>query len=133
MNWDINEIGTFTLNSGTMRISDPCYNKTVWCSGTIPNCVIGEWQAGVAYYNDGMWGRRVALLVAKVANSSVGFDLANDIYALTPPLRLGSTLGRLGCTMMSPMAWTVQLRISLSPTKSSETSLDVSGTASAVP
>lgn len=97
MNWDIKEIGTFTLNSGTMRISDPCYDKTVWCSGTIPNCVIGEWQAGAAYYNDAMFGRRVALLVAKAANSSVGFDLANDIYALTPaPFEVGVDSGQAG-------------------------------------
>lgn len=97
MNWDIKEIGTFTLSSGTMRISDPSYDKTSGCSGTIPNCVTGEWQAGVAYHKDTLFGRRVALLVAKAANSSVRFDLANDIYALNlAQFEVGSDSGQAG-------------------------------------
>ena len=97
MNWDIKEIGTFTLSSGTMRISDPSYDKTSGCSGTIPNCVTGEWQAGVAYHKDTLFGRRVALLVAKAANSSVRFDLANDIYALNlAQFEVGGDSGQAG-------------------------------------
>lgn len=97
MIWDIKEIGTFTLSSGTMRISDPCYDKTVWCSGAIPNCVTGEWQAGVAYYNDAMWGRRVALLTAKAACSEVVFNLVDDLYALElAPFEVGVDSGQAG-------------------------------------
>lgn len=82
MNWNIKEIGTFTLSSGAMRVSDPCYDKTVWCAGIIPNCVTGEWQTGVAYYNDALFGRRVALLAARAADSEADFSLVDDLYAL---------------------------------------------------
>lgn len=82
MSWNIKEIGTFTLSSGIMRVSDPCYDKTAGCAGIIPNCVTGEWQAGVAYHNDTLFGRRVALLAAKAANSEADFNLVDDLYAL---------------------------------------------------
>lgn len=79
MKRDFTDIGTFTLESGVMRISDPCYKKDVWCTGIIPNCRTGRWEAVTAYYNDGLFGRRVSMLAARAVDSSASFDLLDEL------------------------------------------------------
>lgn len=60
----IEKIGTFLTKSSTLRISDPCYDKSVWCCGTIKNCKIGEWSAFIIKSDEGSWGIRNSNLVA---------------------------------------------------------------------
>lgn len=79
MKRDFTDIGTFTLESGVMRISDPCYKKDVWCTGTIPNCKTGKWEAVTAYYNDGLFGRRVSMLAARAVDGNASFDLLDEL------------------------------------------------------
>jgi hypothetical protein len=66
----IRKIGTFKTNSDTIRITDPCYSKNVWCSGVLKNCEIGEWSAFIIYVND-EWGERVAQIIAIFGDISI--------------------------------------------------------------
>jgi len=44
-NDDIDFVGSFKIQSGHLRISDPCYDKDTWCTGIIKNVKKGEWEA----------------------------------------------------------------------------------------
>lgn len=43
---------SFTVSSGALRVTDPCYSVDTWCSGQIENVKNGTWLAGVGYYRD---------------------------------------------------------------------------------
>ena len=58
------ELGEFAMTRNVARISDPCYEKDTWCSGTIDNCKIGMWKSKVIKSDEGDWGNRVAYLIA---------------------------------------------------------------------
>lgn len=74
-------IGNFKMDSNIMRVSDPCYDKTVWCSGVIHNCLTGRWDAAVAYSDEGILGRRVAVLAAKHTDFSQSFSQCDQVWA----------------------------------------------------
>jgi hypothetical protein len=46
------ELGEFTCESGTLVISDPCYELNTWCSGQLENCKKGIWRAIAGYSDD---------------------------------------------------------------------------------
>lgn len=75
------EIGSFEMTNPTMRVSDPCYDKTTWCNGTIPDCLTGLWDAAVAYSDEGDMGIRVSILVAKHHDTVHSFALCNRVWA----------------------------------------------------
>ena len=56
-------VGDFTINSGKIRVTDPCYTRDTWCSGVLENCKVGDWRAYAIYYDMGMWGNRIAKLI----------------------------------------------------------------------
>lgn len=68
------------MDSDIMRDSDPCYDKTVWCSGLIHNCLTGRWDAAVAYSDEGILGRRVAVLAAKHRASVRSFSQCDEVW-----------------------------------------------------
>jgi Protein of unknown function (DUF4241) len=51
-------LGSFEVTSGKLRVTDPCYDKDVSCTGVldVPN---GTWDAYVTRENQGAWGNRV--------------------------------------------------------------------------
>lgn len=51
---------SFEITSDRIRVTDPCYEKEVWCTGVLENCVSGEWFAERIVSNEGIWGNRVA-------------------------------------------------------------------------
>ena len=67
----IKKLGTFLTSSDVLRITDPCYDKGVWCSGTVKNCKIGEWSAFLIYRDEGDWGVRVAENIAMFGEVSI--------------------------------------------------------------
>jgi len=67
----IKKIGTFQTSSDVLRISDPCYDKKVWCTGTLKNCKVGEWSAFIKYSFEGAWGTRVAEIIAVFGDLSI--------------------------------------------------------------
>lgn len=74
-------IGSFEMTGTVMRVSDPCYDKMTWCSGTLPDCLPGQWDAAVAYSDEGDMGIRVSILVAKHHNTVRSFALCNRVWA----------------------------------------------------
>lgn len=58
------ELGSFEVVSGKLVISDPCYDRGIWCAGTLENVRNGEWNAKADYVEVEDWGRRVAKLTA---------------------------------------------------------------------
>lgn len=59
------ELGTFEVVSGKLVVSDPCYERDIWCAGTLENVRNGEWNASADYVNVEDWGRRVSKLIAQ--------------------------------------------------------------------
>jgi len=41
------DLGQFEVISGAVRVTDPCYDTSVWCSGEIKNVRNGRWSAVV--------------------------------------------------------------------------------------
>lgn len=68
----MDEIGKFQVESGKLRVSDPCYDKDTWCAGEIKNVKNGEWQACVSYSDEGNWGIRVATLICVHKDHKLG-------------------------------------------------------------
>lgn len=58
-------LGGFEMTSQTMRVSDPCYDRDVWCCGTFGKCKTGTWEAGVLKTDMGDWGVRCAVLAVR--------------------------------------------------------------------
>lgn len=48
----LSEIQTFTVDSGVLRVTDPCYSPDTWCAGKLEGVKIGRWLAMVAYQKD---------------------------------------------------------------------------------
>lgn len=55
-------LGTFSVVSGTLVVSDPCYTPDVWCRGELKNVRVGEWNASMVETDQGNWGIRVGVL-----------------------------------------------------------------------
>ena len=81
------KLGKFKVESGVVRVSDPCYDRKTWCAGTIDGVKKGEWVAEAISFNEGEWGNRIGYLIAfhkdykfdidktrEVANFQVGVD-----------------------------------------------------------
>ena len=75
---DITVLGDFEMTSPTMRASDPCYDRDVWCCGTFDNCKLGIWEAGVLMLDEGDWGNRVAVLAARHKETGPDFTIIRD-------------------------------------------------------
>jgi hypothetical protein len=54
----------FTVESGEIRVSDPCYDRDTWCNFSI-KAKKGEWNAFVELKDLGSWGERVGSIVAE--------------------------------------------------------------------
>lgn len=52
----------FSVTSGKMVCSDPCYEIPTWCQGIIEKVKNGKWEAGVETVDTGSWGERIAYL-----------------------------------------------------------------------
>lgn len=75
----IKHLGEFTVESGTIRISDPCYTKDTWCAGTV-KAKNGVWEGEVILSDEGNWGMRVAHLRARLKNAGGAvFDTSREL------------------------------------------------------
>lgn len=43
---------TFEVKSGALKVTDPCYKGSVWCTGELPKVKVGTWKAIVGYTTD---------------------------------------------------------------------------------
>ena len=74
------KLGAFEMTSNLMRVSDPCYNKEVWCSGAIPGCMKGKWETAVVYKDEGVFGIRVSMLAARHAPTVRSFTPCGKVW-----------------------------------------------------
>ena len=44
---ELEKVGTFELSQPKMYISDPGYDKDVWCTKVVDNCLTGKWKASI--------------------------------------------------------------------------------------
>lgn len=56
----MNYVGELKLGT-TVDITDPCYDKDVWCRMTV-NCEPGTYKGYVEMFDEGKWGQRVATI-----------------------------------------------------------------------
>lgn len=60
----------FTVGSGKIRISDPCYEKDDLLGGMVIPAKNGTWIAHVDFADMGGWGNRVSTLTAEFTGST---------------------------------------------------------------
>lgn len=96
-------LGDFEMTSPTMRVSDPCYERDVWCSGTFGKCKTGTWEAGVLKTDDGTWGVRCAVLAVRHKETGPDFSVIrhDKVYQmndgwLEQPIDVGVDSGQAG-------------------------------------
>ena len=90
----IKKLGTFNTESDELRITDPCYEKTVWCCGTLKNCNIGEWTSFIKY-NEG--DNRVAEIITTFVNDSVDIlDTIEESKWIDSGIDVGVDSGQCG-------------------------------------
>lgn len=61
------KVGDFQLTKSVVRISDPCYDRSTWCAGTVDNVLPGTWTSKVVKFTheETDWGERVGELIAQ--------------------------------------------------------------------
>ena len=69
-------LGEFEITSGVMRVTDPCYDKETWCSGTV-DAKNGTWEAFIETSNEGGWGNRVSSLTVLHMNSGRSYSASD--------------------------------------------------------
>lgn len=74
---DLILLGSFDLTGSVLRVSDPCYNRDVWCCGTIDKCRPGVWEAAVLKTDEGDWGERIAVLAVRYRDGGPKFNAIN--------------------------------------------------------
>ncbi len=83
-------LGSFEIESGKVRISDPCYDKDTWCAGTIDNVKKGSWFAETKKI-DG----RTGFLIAYSADYRFTWDRYWDVRSITN-IEVGVDSGQAG-------------------------------------
>lgn len=74
---DLFPVGEFRLDGSVLRVSDPCYERDVWCCGVIPDCLVGVWEAAVLQVDAGNWGTRNAALIVRHSKTGPKFTAIN--------------------------------------------------------
>lgn len=47
----VRDLGEFTVKSGAIRFTDPCYDNDTWCKGSMP-AANGQYQARIGFFRD---------------------------------------------------------------------------------
>ena len=101
-NGELTRLGTFELTGPVLRVSDPCYDRDVWCSATIENCKPGNWETAVLMQDEGDWGIRNAVLIARHTDSEPGLKAYTKVLSGTDktwqecPFDVGVDSGQAG-------------------------------------
>lgn len=70
----------FLVSSGKVIVTDPCYDKDIWCNEVLENVAKGWWNANVVQAKIGKMGHRIceieAELVERYPSSTAGKDSA---------------------------------------------------------
>lgn len=90
-------LGGFEMTSQTMRVSDPCYDRDVWCCGTFGKCKTGTWEAGVLKTDMGDWGVRCAVLAVRHKETGPRLQRDPSEESLSDEGRMVGAADRCGC------------------------------------
>ncbi len=74
---DLVALGSFEVTGPEIRVSDPGYDRDVWCCGIVRNCKVGTWEAAVLRTDEGDWGVRNAVLAIRYADGGPKFNGIN--------------------------------------------------------
>lgn len=69
----------FACTSGSLRVTDPCYDTGVWCSGRLDNVRSGLWEAHVGFHESEDWGRRPAYLHVFHVDAQTTFNMDEEL------------------------------------------------------
>ncbi len=102
-NCEFINLGEFEMTSPVMRVSDPCYERNVWCCGTVDHCKLGTWEAGVLKTDEGEWGTRCAVLAVRHKDTGPDFNVirSGNVRKMTckcveQPFEVGVDSGQAG-------------------------------------
>lgn len=77
----------FTVESGALRATDPCYSMDTWCAGTVNNVANGTWFAHTQQYHEGQceWSKerfeKALVEFAKSDDEPLNDELAKGLEA----------------------------------------------------
>lgn len=83
-------VGTFEIETGVVRVTDPCYDRDVWCSGSLENVKTGKWNAFANISYNGMWDGMVKELCVS------HIEHRNNGSWETAPFEVGVDSGQAG-------------------------------------
>jgi hypothetical protein len=69
------QLGTFEIKSGSVYVTDPCYEIDTWCQGKVDDVLNGTWVSEADISNAAGWGNRVHIL--RVYHKEHGDDYSN--------------------------------------------------------
>lgn len=88
---DFEPIGQFEIKSGSVRVTDPCYERGTWCAGTIDEVKNGVWEAFIKMDS---YDGRVAELA--VFHKDIPNKLVKDSNWLEQGIDVGVDSGQAG-------------------------------------
>jgi hypothetical protein len=86
-------LGTFELATGTLLVTDPCYEKGTWCTGEL-EARTGTWHAQTLLRDDSFGGHRNAMLT--VVHQSVELDSVHPSDMEKTDVDVGVDSGQAG-------------------------------------
>ena len=93
---DFTPRGSFKVESGAMRVTDPCYDTSVWCSGQLDNVRDGIWDAFVKESDESDWGVRNAELIVIHENAKLTPQDVSDKPGEAAEFEVGVDAGQAG-------------------------------------
>lgn len=90
------EVGQFTIETGKVCVSDPCYDKGTWCAGEIENIKSGIWQTVAFEIEEGEWGNSISKLLAYHKDSVSDYEHLNDFTKIECDFSVGVDSGQAG-------------------------------------
>lgn len=63
------DVGYLSIDNGKIDITDPCYDRDVWCRVNDVEVVPGKYVCQIEKQNDGIIGRRVSAIRIALCNS----------------------------------------------------------------
>lgn len=88
------KLGNFEIESGKVRVSDPCYDIDTWCATTLENVKKGKWLAQAEMIDEGLWGKRVSIL--RCFHESLTNGMINEIEREIISEKIGVDSGQAG-------------------------------------
>lgn len=84
-------IGQFKVKSGSLRVSDPCYDKDTWCAGVIEDVKNGNWESYIKLDETSSRVSELLTFYSDISNATVKKD-----NWIEQPIEVGVDSGQCG-------------------------------------